>query len=630
MNLGTLVTIAEAAPENLIHFVFENGTYEANGAHPIPGAGIVNLAGIAKAAGIPNVHEFSDPEALAGALPRILTTPGPTFVDLKVVPGGSYEYRWTWCTARSPGRSSATPCKRSWPRADARPPRRPGLAGRTSCTEPGMPDATPGHPRRRAVPAHRRLPVKRYDAIVVGGGHNGLTCAAYLARAGLRVLGMRAPPRRGRPVRGVRVLPRLPRVHHQLPRVAGAQGGGRPGAGAPRPEVHPPGPDPDVPVPRRPRVHRMARARTGHGADPPILARDVDGYAALFDFLNRFAERLGVSLFEAPPTLRALTSRLETPEDEEAFARVFLGSVADLLDEFLESGHLKSMLAMLGVMSNWTSPLSPGSATWLMMRPMSLASSSVAADHDPRRQVLRGSTGLPLGGMGSIVRAMRRSLEAAGGEVRTECEVGRILVTGGRAAGVVLADGEEIGAGAVVLEPRPVDDVPRPDRRALPGARVPRRGRAAAAPRLGVQGGAGARRHPRLRGRSQGPGAGPARDASSGSRPASSTRIGRSTTRSAAGRRGVRCSGAVPDHGGSPLGSARPAHSERQHLPCAGRAARRELGHRTRPVRRALHRRPRRVPAGVEGQDRRAEGSGARPIWRRSSACPAPTSRIST
>ena len=94
MNLGTLVTIAEAAPENLIHFVFENGTYEANGAHPIPGAEFVSFAGIARAAGIPNVHEFSDPDALAEALPGILTAPGPTFVDLKVVPGGRYEYRW--------------------------------------------------------------------------------------------------------------------------------------------------------------------------------------------------------------------------------------------------------------------------------------------------------------------------------------------------------------------------------------------------------------------------------------------------------------------------------------------------------------------------------------------------------
>ena len=60
MNLGTLVTIAEAAPKNLFHFVCENGTYEANGGHPIPGRGTVSFAGIARSAGYKNVHEFSD------------------------------------------------------------------------------------------------------------------------------------------------------------------------------------------------------------------------------------------------------------------------------------------------------------------------------------------------------------------------------------------------------------------------------------------------------------------------------------------------------------------------------------------------------------------------------------------
>ena len=94
MNLSTLVTIAEAAPENLIHFVFENGTYEANGAHPIPGAGVMSFAGIAKAAGIRNVHEYSEMDALARSLPEILAAPGPIFVDLKVVPGARHEYRW--------------------------------------------------------------------------------------------------------------------------------------------------------------------------------------------------------------------------------------------------------------------------------------------------------------------------------------------------------------------------------------------------------------------------------------------------------------------------------------------------------------------------------------------------------
>ena len=60
MNIGTLVSIAEAAPKNLYHFVMENGTYEANGGHPIPGKGAVSFAGMARSAGHKNVHEFAD------------------------------------------------------------------------------------------------------------------------------------------------------------------------------------------------------------------------------------------------------------------------------------------------------------------------------------------------------------------------------------------------------------------------------------------------------------------------------------------------------------------------------------------------------------------------------------------
>src|SRR5215212_7801441 len=60
MNLGTLVSIAEAAPKNLYHFVMENGTYEANGGHPIPGRGAVSFAGLARSAGHKSVYEFAD------------------------------------------------------------------------------------------------------------------------------------------------------------------------------------------------------------------------------------------------------------------------------------------------------------------------------------------------------------------------------------------------------------------------------------------------------------------------------------------------------------------------------------------------------------------------------------------
>lgn len=90
MNLGSLVTIANAAPANLLHFVCENGTYEANGGHPIPGRDKVSFAGLALAAGYREAHEFAELGALEAALPAIMRATGPVLIDLKVEPGESY------------------------------------------------------------------------------------------------------------------------------------------------------------------------------------------------------------------------------------------------------------------------------------------------------------------------------------------------------------------------------------------------------------------------------------------------------------------------------------------------------------------------------------------------------------
>jgi sulfopyruvate decarboxylase subunit beta len=87
MNLGALVTIAEAAPKNLYHFVFENGTYEANGSHPIPGRGRVDFAGFAKSAGYRASETFDDLSNFGAAVGAFLAQPGPAFAALKVEPG---------------------------------------------------------------------------------------------------------------------------------------------------------------------------------------------------------------------------------------------------------------------------------------------------------------------------------------------------------------------------------------------------------------------------------------------------------------------------------------------------------------------------------------------------------------
>lgn len=96
MNLGSLVTIATAAPANLHHFVFANGTYEVNGGHPVPGAGRVDLAGMAKAAGYAHSARYDALDPFAADLPGLIERPGPVFTELRVVPGADYPRDYDW------------------------------------------------------------------------------------------------------------------------------------------------------------------------------------------------------------------------------------------------------------------------------------------------------------------------------------------------------------------------------------------------------------------------------------------------------------------------------------------------------------------------------------------------------
>ena len=89
MNLGSLVTIAEAAPANLVHFVSVNGTYEANGGHPIPGKDRVDFAQLARAAGYRATFSFHLLPDFRAGLSEVIGSAGPVFVALHVVPGKS-------------------------------------------------------------------------------------------------------------------------------------------------------------------------------------------------------------------------------------------------------------------------------------------------------------------------------------------------------------------------------------------------------------------------------------------------------------------------------------------------------------------------------------------------------------
>lgn len=90
MNLSALVTIANAAPRNLIHFVINNGTYEVNGNFPIPARNTVSFEGLAREAGYPKTYDFSELEKFEAKVDEILDADGPVFVCLKVEAGKEY------------------------------------------------------------------------------------------------------------------------------------------------------------------------------------------------------------------------------------------------------------------------------------------------------------------------------------------------------------------------------------------------------------------------------------------------------------------------------------------------------------------------------------------------------------
>ena len=85
MNLGSLVTIANMAPPNLVHFVFENDVYRTTGGQPIPRAGKISFTALATAAGYANVHEFDDLKSLESDVETVMDQVGPTFVCLKLL-----------------------------------------------------------------------------------------------------------------------------------------------------------------------------------------------------------------------------------------------------------------------------------------------------------------------------------------------------------------------------------------------------------------------------------------------------------------------------------------------------------------------------------------------------------------
>ena len=297
---------------------------------------------------------------------------------------------------------------------------------------------------------------KPIDALIIGAGHNGLTAAAYLARAGLSVLVLERQPIVG----GAAVTEEFhPGFRNSVasytvsllnPKVVGDL------------ELHRHG----LHIVERPAATfypiddtRYLLMRYSQAERQKAIARvsehDAEQLPAFEAALERATHVIQDLVLMTPPnagggmlellkstsfTRRAMGLTLE---DKRILADLFTKSAADFLGQWFESEVVKGILAFDGIVGSYVSPYTPGTAYVLM--------------HHYFGEV-NGKTGVwghAVGGMGAISDAIRKSAEAHGAIIRTDAPVDRVIVEDGRAQGVVLKTGEEIRARLVAANVGP-------------------------------------------------------------------------------------------------------------------------------------------------------------------------------
>jgi phytoene dehydrogenase-like protein len=298
----------------------------------------------------------------------------------------------------------------------------------------------------------------KYDAVIVGGGHNGLVAAAYLARAGRKILVLERRELLGGCAVTEEVWPgyrvstgayltsllqeRIVR-ELQLERYGYKVDAKDPAFFSAFPDG---------------RHFFMWQDRAKTLAEiSKFSRRDAEAYAAYEDQIERLSQVVESLLLTTPPQFPPrgigdfvdylkLAGRLRglRPKDMVALVKIFTQSAAEYLDEWFESEQVKVTLATDGVIGANGGPRSPGTAYILLHHCM-----GGVAGH-------RGLWGFVRGGMGAVSEAIAASARQSGVSIRVNAAVSKVLVRGGRACGVALGSGEEIEAGAVVsnLDPK--------------------------------------------------------------------------------------------------------------------------------------------------------------------------------
>jgi phytoene dehydrogenase-like protein len=301
-----------------------------------------------------------------------------------------------------------------------------------------------------------RVP-QRYDAVIIGGGHNGLISAAYLARAGLKTLVLERRHVLGGAAVTEEIVPgfrfsvasyvvsllrpeiirelELPKHGLDLLPLDGTFTPLRKGEG-------PAGGDYLWRVNDHGRTVRELRRWSKTDAEA------YEEYGQLMVEMARFIKPI-LGIVPPDPTdndprpllpLAGLArSFAQLPERQQAvFVQLMTMSAKDFLDQWFETDPLKATMSASGIIGTYQGIRSPGTAYVLLHHYMGEIDGAFRA------------WGIPKGGTGGVSNAIARAARAQGAEIRTEAPVARILVSGDRATGVVLESGEEIEASSVL------------------------------------------------------------------------------------------------------------------------------------------------------------------------------------
>ncbi|MGE3690760.1 MAG: phytoene desaturase family protein [Novosphingobium sp.] len=296
---------------------------------------------------------------------------------------------------------------------------------------------------------------KSYDALIVGGGHNGLVCAFYLARAGLKVLVLE----RRHIVGGAAVTEEF------HPGFRNSTASYTVSLLQPKVIADMRLPDRGLRIVERPLANFFPwpdgylKLGGGMARTQAEFARfsqaDATAYPAYDAALQRLADVLRGLALQVPPNagggLGALISaarqawpftRLDI-EAQRDLLSVFTLSAREFLDRWFEDDHIKAAFAFDATVGNYAGVSTPGSAYVLLHHLFGEVNGQ------------RGAWGHAIGGMGAITQAMASACRDMGVELRLEAPVARVLCDGGRATGVRLESGEEIAARIIAANPGP-------------------------------------------------------------------------------------------------------------------------------------------------------------------------------